>query len=318
MSLQPFIKYPDIENFDQSKYVQRFLDKFPELANAKFIIQEKINGANVAFIFTPKMGLQIASRENLIANNPHFYNIKKTLESLRFQIFTTHVQSIIDDFKVPVTLYGEYFGRDENGKNVCKGVEYGGKGTRDILFYDMRVESGHLSSQADFYKFVKDYQLADYQVPTLGVAKNLDEAFATDTKFDSKLNPIKDNLCEGITIKPIAQQYIIDDRGFPEYFMLKKKNEEFKEKQRAKRPPPVPGEIDERFYDYVTEERANHIESHLGPITAKNQLGQYIKELVNDAEIDFWKDLPDAKPASVALAKKKSSQIACKIFMKRC
>ncbi len=319
MSVQPFLKYPEIEDFDRTKYIEKFLAEFPDLSQQRFILQEKINGANIAFIYTPKQPIQYASRERIITKGPDFFQYTTTLEKERFLIFNSHVQEIVDNFKAPLTLYGEYFGRNEKNKSIAKGVEYGPAGGRDILFFDMRVASNPLSSQADFYHFVKDYDIKDYMVPTVSTVKSLEKALAFDTNFESVLYRLDGNIAEGVVIKPIERQYIINMYGSDNYFYLKKKNAKFRVAPSQKATTPkVETKVNGQFLAYVNEERANNIESHEGHIQQKSQLGAYIKALLNDAEKDFRKDFPGASDDDIRGAKKTAAKVALQIFMKRC
>ncbi|MCK4817031.1 hypothetical protein KA005_14775, partial [bacterium] len=128
-------------------------------------------------------------------------------------------------------------------------------------------------------------------VPRVCLVKGLGAALEVDTNFPSLINPIEGNICEGVVIQPYSKVYRLHD-GFT--FLLKKKNEAFKEKQKARKPPaPVDSEVLRMrgmFDEYITDNRLQSVFSKWGCIEEPKQIGEYIRLVIADALEDFLKD----------------------------
>lgn len=91
--------------------------------------------------------------------------------------------------------------------------------------------------------------------------------------------------------------------------MLKKKNEEFLERQKSKRPKVVDDEVtrfNALFREYITLSRLQGIFSKYGEIQEPAQIGQFIRWMLEDALEDFLKDYGDEFGA---LDKKQQKQV---------
>jgi Rnl2 family RNA ligase len=121
----------------------------------------------------------------------------------------------------------------------------------------------------------------------------LDEALNFNPEFDSKILGIADNICEGIVIKPTKNYQ--SPNG--ELFWIKKKNDKFKEIQKAPKipkPPQARTKVDDThdvFLGYITDNRLQNVFSKYGMIPDKTKIGDYIKYLIEDARLDFEKDI---------------------------
>ena len=49
--IMSFYKYPSIENCNKSKYINKVLSENEELEKCKFVVEEKIDGANIQLKF---------------------------------------------------------------------------------------------------------------------------------------------------------------------------------------------------------------------------------------------------------------------------
>ncbi|RLF96798.1 hypothetical protein DRN58_09390, partial [Thermococci archaeon] len=80
-------------------------------------------------------------------------------------------------------------------------------------------------------------------------------------------------------------------------FYLKKKNEKFKERQRVKKKLQEGSseviQLNLEFRNYITEERVQSIFSKEGVIQKPEEIGRYIKLVLEDAKKDFEKDFGD-------------------------
>jgi len=282
-----FKKYPSIENHYRQKHIDMWLEKFPELKDEKFIVQEKIHGANVQLIFDNGEFSHVGSRNGIIEPGTKFYNVWEAIEKLKTE--TELFPFISECFpNQSVILYGELF-----GGGVQKGVWYGKE--QRILFFDMAID-GKLLPCCDFECILLFEGLTDIAVPNVVGIIPLDEALNLDTNFNSLLTPDgydEKNICEGIVIKPWELD-VIDEYGSP--FYIKKKNDEFKEKQKSSKPKvmkdvdPRISELQAEFESYLTDSRLQNVFSKEGEIDDHSKIGHYIKLVMADAREDFEKD----------------------------
>jgi len=273
-----FVKYPSIENHYQEKWINRFLDKFgDDLVNSKFVITEKIHGANTQLIFTPgESEYSIGSRNQL--TDKGFYNVGEVLDNMDLSF----LQELADNSNYIIRVFGETF-----GPGIQKGVNYGGQ--KRLLFFDIMIGSC-LCTYKQFFEYFEGHQ--ELIVPVVGYCDNLVDALAFDTNFNSKLNDIKDNECEGIVIKPFDRIFISNVGSL---FYVKKKNEKFKEKTKRKtKPKPewsdTVNNLRNTFLAYVNKERLESVFSKFGRIEDRKDIGKYIGYFMKDATDTFKKE----------------------------
>jgi Rnl2 family RNA ligase len=282
-----FKKYPSIENHYRQKHIDMWLEKFPELKDTNFIAQEKIHGANVQLIFDNGEFSHVGSRNEIIEPGTKFYNVWEAIGKLKTE---TELFPAISEYfpNQSVVLYGELF-----GGGVQKGVWYGKE--QRILFFDMAVD-GRLLPYCDFECLLLFEGLTDIAAPIVAYIMPLDQALNLDTNFNSLLTPDgydDPNICEGIVIKP-WELNVIDECGSP--FYIKKKNDEFKEKQKISKPKvmkdvdPRISELQAEFESYLTDSRLQNVFSKEGEIDDHSKIGHYIKLVMADAREDFEKD----------------------------
>ena len=281
-----FQKYPSIENHYQSKWIDMWIERYPELENVDYIILEKIHGTNFSLIFNNK-NIQIASRNGIL--NPEtdkFFNIFNDI------LYNDQYDDLFEFFKTLskyqiIQLYGEYF-----GPGINKGINYGSN--KQIRFFDIRID-GYLQSQ---YIFQNSYMriFDDYIVPRINLIKNLNDALNFDVEnVNSKLTPIeynKENTWEGIVIKPLNKVYI---SPVGETFIIKKKTKKFMEKKsekkkEVKQKDPRISELNSEFRRFLTDQRLQNVFSKYGVISNKEDISKYIKLLLEDAKEDFFKE----------------------------
>lgn len=274
-----FKKYPSIENNYQEKWINQFCDKFGNaLTQSKYIITEKIHGANIQLIFVPNdPEYRIASRQQLTDRN--FYNVGEVLDKMDL----SWLHDIANKHESIIRVYGEVF-----GPGIQKGVNYGNE--KRLLFFDMRIGE-YLCTQERFFEYFKDAK--ELTVPVVGMVNSLAEALAFDTQFNSVLNDIEDNECEGIVIKPFKDVF---HNNAGALFYIKKKNTKFAEKEKRKPRKPRPEWSDEvntlreLFLAYLNEERLESVFSKEGRITDRKDIGRYIGYMMKDATDTFKKE----------------------------
>jgi len=279
-----FKKYPSIENHYHNKFINHFKSLYPELENSPYIILEKIHGTNFSLVFNGS-NVSIGKRSKILPMNEKFFGLQDYIHGGKFdELIRKFIRLSSNN---PIQLYGEYF-----GPGINKGVNYGKE--KQIRFFDVRINS-LMMPHNHFVEMMFNLGFNDLVVPQLDIVESLEDALNFNPEINSKFT-VDDsvNLIEGIVIKPYNKVFI---SPVGEYFMLKKKNEKFMEKQRQKEPKKentVIDNLNNQFLDYVTENRLINIFSQHGEIQGKKEIGKYIRLLIEDAKKDFLKevDLP--------------------------
>jgi len=279
-----FKKYHSIENHYRDKFINQFLIDCPKLKDAEFIIQEKIHGANIQFIFEPNEEFKVGKRTSVILEDEKFYNIQSVIPEYKDLIES--LQEDANEMECTINLYGELF-----GPGIQKGVDYGDK--KQIRFFDMTI-NGVLQSQHLLYSYIDD----EFIVPTIKKVNGLQEALDVNIEIPSLINPVDGNIMEGVVIKPYNMIYRNDHN---EIFMIKKKNEKFIEKMTSKKerkPIKISEEtfkLREEFSKYINKNRVDGIFSKHGEIDKPKDIGKYIGLVIKDAIEDFEKDFEEVK-----------------------
>src|SRR5690606_36331161 len=107
----------------------------------------------------------------------------------------------------------------------------------------------------------------------------------------------ENNYAEGVVIKPYQNNIILGDSRF----ILKKKSEKFIEKESTKKEgnkEDLSSDVVNlmlEFKSYINDNRILSAFSKEGPIQKPQEMGKYIKLILEDAKEDFFKDniLPD-------------------------
>ena len=283
-----FVKYPEIENTYRQKFIDKFTTLYPELTEISYIITEKIHGSNIQLIFRPHKPLKVASRNKILSEKEDFFGVWDVLEEMKDII--CNCQRYVDEEQTEENsfrLFGEIC-----GPKIQKGVYYGEE--RKILFFDAMI-GDQLIPPEDFFFFQHYLDLP--VVPCFDTVYSLQEALDFPTERPSEVVDPKeypDNTCEGIVIKPYQRVYF---NKVGQVFYLKKKNEKFKERQRVKKKLQEGSseviQLNLEFRNYITEERVQSIFSKEGVIQKPEEIGRYIKLVLEDAKKDFEKDFGD-------------------------
>lgn len=277
-----FKKYSSIENSYRQKHVMKVLQFYPEVANIKYSIREKIDGSNLQLFFSPGEKVRVGKRSCFITEEENFFDVWEVLNG--YQDVIQKVQDEVELTGMTVRLFGELY-----GPGIQKRVDYGDR--KRLAFFDVEVD-GEMWSQREFEALMASLEITNL-APLLGYTDNLADALNWDERFDSKLSDKTDNPSEGIVIKPYEKEYNL---GNGSRFILKKKSDIFAEKMNVK---PKQKNKDEsakmisakmEFQSYLNENRLQGIFSKHGPIEDMDQFGKYIQLMLSDAKEDFLKD----------------------------
>ena len=216
-----------------------------------------------------------------------FNGLDKTVEKYVEEI--EQLKKIQQKMKNTIHFYFEFF-----GKGILNRVNYGPD--KYLRLINIRYGTEMLAPK-EVYEIVEENNLQHILVPVLGYTNGLEEALNAPDTFNTTLNPIEGNVAEGVVIKPF-NKVLISPVG--EIFLLKKKNEKFKEKDKSikvkkeKQIDPELAEYHESFSEYITESRMYGIFSKEGRTIQKpSEIGYFISKFIEDAKKDWYKDNED-------------------------
>ena len=232
-----FEKYSKIINSYKDDFLIKAMQEVPELE--KWVVTEKLHGCNFSFLLGEDGVVKHCSRNQVLNMEDKFYNhriLQKYHEAIR----------AIKQFsgaKV-IQVYGEYV-----GPNIQKGINYGDE---DFYGFDIKLDGEYIP----FYGvrlYLRKFGIKE--VPVLYVG-SLKECLEYPNEFDSKVLGEKDNICEGIVIKPMIPYYT----KAGERIILKSKNDKWAEKAKMPKRPKeqMPSDVLEKIEElktYVTPNR---------------------------------------------------------------
>jgi Rnl2 family RNA ligase len=280
-----FKEYNSITNHYQSSYVKRIVNQYPELANAKYVLQEKIDGSNWQIAVNGNE-VKFGKRTSFLDENESFFDWQNTVNKPHIKGFIDFLKTKSSELNQTIVVYGEIY-----GDGVQKRIKYcDGK---DIKFYDVEI-GGVALSPKETESFFMDNGFESLHVPVFAVVDSLQEALDYNTLIPTALWKGEDpQEIEGVVIKPYNENFY--DMGTGSRILIKKKNEKFAEKMRTKfkgDKKVLVGNTAEQdeFNSYITENRFLGIISKHGEMADANQIGKYMKLFLEDAWIDYCKD----------------------------
>lgn len=300
-----FIKYPSIENSYQLKTIDFFLRNFPDLANQAYVIEEKLDGANICIMVKPNSEILYHSRNQMLGDLDSFYDLGTTLKKYENEL--EKMRDISKNYKAICLFYCEYFGR-----GIQDRVDYGPD--KHLRIINVRID-GELKSPRFTAYLLERHDLDHMAVPVLEIVENLEAALNYDPVYINTIYPESNSYSEGIVIKPLGTSSYLSDTN--KVFMLKKKNPKFSEKQKRKKNVEISNELGNAilaFGEYITESRVHSVFSKEGrKIKDKSELGYFIKLVIEDAIIDYNKEndnfSDDHKKYIISSASKKCASI---------
>jgi len=289
-----FSKYPSITNHYMTDDINYVKSKMPE--NTVFVVQEKAHGANLSF-WCNKDEVLVAKRTGFLLESDNFF--PKQINDLMIR-FKSKIIKVYNDLQKQMSeeieefvIYGELIGgsfknkQDKDSIRVQKGVEY--CPFNEFYGFDIRVNDtylGQVRCEAIFEEIDMLYAKTLFK-------GSLDACINFDTKFNSiipkqlGLDSIINNTIEGTVIKPYF------DALTNKRFVVKKKNDEFKEKSSKKRRPQKAEELNpeasacfDEMSKYVTMNRLNNVISKIGQVD-RSHFGQLAVDLKNDVLEEF-------------------------------
>ncbi|KFZ26016.1 MAG: RNA ligase [Candidatus Izimaplasma bacterium HR2] len=270
-------------HYDDIKKINNVIEHRPKLADALYIITEKIHGANFS-IYLENGEIKYASRNEMTVD---FFGCQAVLGQDKFQNF---FKALMEDYpNQEIVVVGELF-----GDRIQKGVNYGKE--KNFRIFDIRIDEEYLSPFALLLLLGK-YKVRDLYVPILATIRGLVNALAFNVNINSKiLSSYEENIMEGGVIRPYYGNKVIGQENSP--FRIKKKNEAFFEKSRGPRKPKEPKVYTEvimalrlDFDKYLNMNRVESAVSKFGEFSMRD-FGKLIPIVLNDAIKDFTEDFP--------------------------
>lgn len=298
-----FKKYSSLENHTNSKFLTKIFDYLDRhgLRDTTFIAREKIHGTNFSVIIN-KDSITPAKRTGPITETEKFFGYEDLMAKYKSNFEEIQKSSLIARRDCTYQIFGEYA-----GGNIQKEVDYGEKDfyVFDILVTDEDGKSFYMhddnaATMANVYKLKFAPLIARGTLEELlklpvefeSVVNEFDKSFERNevncvtTTF--KQNPPKDNVAEGLVIKPNRPIFIGESR-----LAIKYKTDAFKEKGKSKAPAiPVPlsdkdKELLNEFSKFVEPARVRNVASHIGEITPKmfgQVMGLTVADVLKESE----------------------------------
>jgi len=294
------------ENFNQYGQNEKLVKDMNKL---KWVVTEKVHGANFSFVYQNK-NLQFAKRKDLLKSNDDFFGFQSVISKIETQIISLFEQLSFDFKADKYIVYGELFGGhyphqdvvpEPNVQAIQTGVYY----TPEISFcaFDIAFVKEGKKEYLDYDLTVSYFEKFSVFHAKILFSGKLNEALEFNKRISStipallNLPLIEDNLIEGIVVKPLKHNGLIQNDERP---VIKLKNAEFKEQkfhqaQNWSYIPEVSSHSEELTFliedlrTYITENRLNSVLSKIGAIDFKNiqRMENIYNEFVEDVLLDF-------------------------------
>ena len=284
-----FKKWNSIENHYNEKVFRKFVEFNPELSNAVFEITEKIHGANFSVIGDSFGNVSFAKRTSLLKDDEKFYGFQEVFKREKYSFLKDFIGKFAEKIEKEVQLYGELY-----GSNIQKGVYYGEE--KNFRWYSLRID-GIIIPPKDAEVLLES--ILHLKVPVIK-RERVNGDFVEfirgiDQRFTSKLTPdyyTEENICEGVVIVPYEKVFFNQSS----MLLVKKKNEEFKDKSHVKKLKVVKELSEDTKYfleealSYICENRTNDLFSKMGELEDIHNISEYAKAYFDDIWGDFGKD----------------------------
>lgn len=288
------------------------------LNKLKWVVTEKIHGANFSFVYEDRK-LLFAKRKDYLSWNDDFFGFQAVAAEIEDRMISLFEQLKQDIPAHRYIIYGELFGGKYPHPEVApaphvQAIQTGVYYSPSIRFcaFDIAIETAGEDS-----KQYLDYDMAVAYFERFGIfyAKILccgkwNEALNFDLRIDSRipgqlqLPELTPNLMEGVVIKPLSHSGLT---GLAIRPIIKLKNPEFDEEKKfheaekwsfipniSSRSEELSFLVDEMSH-YITENRLNSALSKIGQLDIHNEkrLTEIKKEFQEDILVDFNDDHDD-------------------------
>ena len=292
MLIKPkFKKFNSLENSYRENFIHKIREQGYE--NEKYIITEKLHGANYSFTVVIENELPVsvipAKRSGYISSDEKFYNHRTVYEKYVHKVSKLALCLLKDNnmSNGVVTVYGELY-----GGNIQGGMAYPLE--QDFAGFDITVDGTPIDKRKAF-SLMNEYEIPT--VPVLGYAKSLSDALEWNEGFVTKClrddfdteNPQAE--AEGVVIEPVTPHYLPSG----ERVYIKKKTKRFLEKGKNKIEKPKVSlneplsKLLETSLEYINDNRFNAVVSKEGEVNIKI-IGKIAGLMTQDIVVDLIKD----------------------------
>lgn len=301
-----FKKYNSIENHHNNKPIMHIHEMGLSAPDVKWVIREKIHGANFSFWYDGTT-LKCARRSGFLQLHENFYNYQLILENLRDNIKEMYDYfidiDVLEDGELMV-LYGELAGQSEGFKSVQREVHYGDLDFYlfDIVANDKFIDDGFVTHARQLFDFTEAPVLAIGEFDVLcKTINNFDSLYHLGKPgIEDVINPVElvsgeKNIAEGYVLKPVVPRFF----GNGSRVIIKCKSEAFQEKS-GKSKNDMTGlkqilneldiEILSDTLQYVTEPRLRNVLSKRLEIKDHKEFGSILQDLFDDVIEDATRD----------------------------
>lgn len=281
-----------------------------ELEKVKWVVTEKVHGANFSFLYDDQQ-LRFAKRKDFLKWTDDFFGFQSVVHRLESRI-TDLFEQLSHDVKAErYIIYGELFGgsyphpevkADEYVQAIQTGVYY----SPSISFcaFDLAAESGGVKAYIDYERAVRYFESFGLFYAKPLFTGRFNEAINFNTRINSSipallgLPELGSNLIEGVVIKPMSHSGL---KGLKERPILKLKNSEFDEEKKfheAEKWSYIPelrsqsedlAFLVEAMKHYITRNRLDSVLSKTGRLDFENEarVAEIKAEFLRDILVDF-------------------------------
>jgi Rnl2 family RNA ligase len=284
---------------------------FSKMEKLKWVVTEKVHGANFSFAYENRT-LKFAKRKEYLSWNDDFFGFQLVVSEIEddiIRLFEDLSSSYESDKYI---VYGELFGgeyphRDVQADNNVNAIQTGVYYSPSIKFcaFDLAIVRGNSKFYLDYETAISYFEKLNlfYAKPLL-IGK-----FRNAMNFNIRINStipkqlgipeLPENLIEGVVIKPFNQQ--LNDNSISSRPIVKLKNKEFDEENKFHQAekwsyiPKVSSKTEDLAFildelrNYITVNRLESAISKVGALDFKNErrLKDIEVECVQDTLVDF-------------------------------
>ncbi|BEV04517.1 RNA ligase family protein [Chryseobacterium gambrini] len=284
---------------------------FSKMEKLKWVVTEKVHGANFSFVYE-NGSLKFAKRKEYLNWTDDFFGFQLVISKLENNILRLFEKLSSDIAAEKYIIYGELFGGKYPHPEVAPlkdihAIQTGVYYTPDIEFcaFDIAIETDgsdskyyldYESSVAYFNEF-KIFYAKPLLIGKFNEAMNFNIRINSAVPKEFNLPELNDNLIEGVVIKPFNQ---LDNNDFQRP-IIKLKNPEFDEEEKFHEAekwsfiPNVSSKTEELSFivdelrNYVTQNRLKSAVSKIGTLDLNNhsRVSEIKKEFLEDVITDF-------------------------------
>ena len=302
-----FKKYSSIENSSRTKEIDYIVEQGK--SGGQWVCVEKVHGSNLSFWYDGKE-IKTAKRTAFLGEHTSFFNYQYVRDEhvVKIKKLWDEIKSNVKKDVEYIVIYGELFGgnylhddveREYNAMVVQKGVYY--SPGNNFYAFDIKIDGAFvdvwmfdvLCEEAGFFAAVSLF------IGTFKECLEYSNIFQTTIPKRLSLPEIKDNMCEGVVIKPVKPVFFFNGSRI----ILKNKNEKFAESKSVRKSRKNNQNIN--IFDItisdeaqkhlniviamVTENRLRNVLSKIGQVTDR-QFGIVVGNLNRDIMEEYLKD----------------------------